>query len=148
LREPLTDPHRVAVLECLDDHEEHLRIVPLWSGVSYQAATVQCRRLWRLDRLGRSLKHLTLLDDLQALGVALVSLAEGIDATTPAGKLQMRILGAIAKFERARIVERARRPSGSGLGGRESLQGFSGYVMPETTELYLPHGHAFRWGIP
>src|SRR3954470_15531708 len=64
---------------------------------------------WRLDRLGRNLKHLiTLLEELQALGVAFVSLAEGIDATTPAGKLQMHILGAIAEFERARIVERVR----------------------------------------
>src|SRR5204862_5360211 len=52
---------------------------------------------WRLDRLGRNLKHLiTLLDDLQALGIDFVSLAEGIDATTPAGRLQMHILGAIA----------------------------------------------------
>ena len=42
---------------------------------------------WRLDRLGRNLKHLvTLFDELQVLGVAFVSLAEGIDATTPAGK--------------------------------------------------------------
>jgi DNA invertase Pin-like site-specific DNA recombinase len=40
--------------------------------------------------------------------VAFVSLAEGIDATTPAGKLQMHILGAIAEFERARIAERVR----------------------------------------
>src|SRR5947207_3696246 len=64
---------------------------------------------WRLDRLGRNLKHLiTLLEELQALGVAFVSLAEGIDATTPAGKLQMHILGAIAEFERARIQERVR----------------------------------------
>lgn len=64
---------------------------------------------WRLDRLGRNLRHLiTLLDDLQALGVAFVSLAEGIDATTPAGKLQMHILGAIAEFERARIQERVK----------------------------------------
>ena len=62
---------------------------------------------WRLDRLGRNLRHLiTLLDELQALGVAFVSLAEGIDAITPAGKLQMHILGAIAEFERARIAER------------------------------------------
>ena len=62
---------------------------------------------WRLDRLGRNLKHLiTLLEDLQALGIAFVSLAEGIDTTTPAGKLQMHILGAIAEFERARIAER------------------------------------------
>src|SRR5262249_15412217 len=64
---------------------------------------------WRLDRLGRNLKHLiTLLDELQILGVSFVSLAEGIDATTPAGKLQMHILGAIAEFERARIAERVR----------------------------------------
>src|ERR1700730_916365 len=64
---------------------------------------------WRLDRLGRNLRHLiTLLDELQALGVAFVSLAEGIDATTPAGRLQMQILGAIAEFEKGRIVERVR----------------------------------------
>ena len=64
---------------------------------------------WRLDRLGRSLKHLiTLLDELQALGVTFVRLAEGIDATTPAGRLQMHILGAIAEFERARIAERVK----------------------------------------
>ena len=64
---------------------------------------------WRLDRLGRNLKHLiTLLDELQVLGVAFVSLAEGIDATTPAGRLQMHILGAVAEFERSRIAERVR----------------------------------------
>src|SRR2546423_521874 len=78
---------------------------------------------WRLDRLGRNLKHLiTLLEDLQALGVSFVSLAEGIDATTPAGKLQMHILGAIAEFERERIRERVMagpqpaRTQGKGLG--------------------------------
>ena len=64
---------------------------------------------WRLDRLGRNLRHLILLlEDLQVLGVPFVSLAEGIDATTPAGKLQMHILGAIAEFERARIQERVK----------------------------------------
>jgi DNA invertase Pin-like site-specific DNA recombinase len=65
--------------------------------------------VWRLDRLGRNLRHLvTLLEDVQTLGIAFVSLAEGIDATTPAGKLQMHILAAIAEFERARIAERVR----------------------------------------
>jgi DNA invertase Pin-like site-specific DNA recombinase len=64
---------------------------------------------WRLDRLGRNLKHLvTLLDELQALGIAFVSLGEGIDCTTPAGKLQLHILAALAEFERGRIVERVR----------------------------------------
>ena len=62
---------------------------------------------WRLDRLGRSLKHLvTLLDELQALGVSFVSLGEGIDCTTPAGRLQLHILAALAEFERSRIAER------------------------------------------
>lgn len=65
--------------------------------------------VWRLDRLGRNLKHLvTLLDELQALGIAFVSLGEGIDCTTPAGKLQLHILAALAEFERARIAERVR----------------------------------------
>ena len=64
---------------------------------------------WRLDRLGRSLRHLILLlDELTALGVGFVSLGEGIDTSTPAGRLQLHVLGAIAEFERARIVERVR----------------------------------------
>ena len=64
---------------------------------------------WRLDRLGRNLRHLILLlDDLQAIGVAFVSLQEGIDATTPAGRLQLHVLAAIAEFERARIAERVK----------------------------------------
>jgi DNA invertase Pin-like site-specific DNA recombinase len=64
---------------------------------------------WRLDRLGRSLKHLVVtLDELQSLGVGFVSLNEGIDATTAAGRLQMAVLAAISAFERDRIAERVK----------------------------------------
>lgn len=62
---------------------------------------------WRLDRLGRNLRHLvTMLEDLQHVGVSFVSLGEGIDCTSPAGKLQLHILAALAEFERERIRER------------------------------------------
>jgi DNA invertase Pin-like site-specific DNA recombinase len=65
--------------------------------------------VWKLDRLGRSLKHLLfLLDELTALGIGFVSLGEGIDTQTPAGRLQLQILGAIAEFERGRMTERVR----------------------------------------
>src|SRR5687767_3342661 len=65
--------------------------------------------VWRLDRLGRNLKHLvTLLDDVQTIGIAFVSLGEGIDCTTAAGRLQLHVLAALAEFERARIAERVR----------------------------------------
>lgn len=65
--------------------------------------------VWKLDRLGRNLRHLILtLDELACLGVAFVSLGEGIDTATAAGRLQLHILGAIAEFERGRIAERVR----------------------------------------
>ena len=56
---------------------------------------------WRLDLLGRNLKLLIiLLDELQALGVGFVSLAEGLE-TTPAGKLQEDLsIGACRKIRR------------------------------------------------
>jgi DNA invertase Pin-like site-specific DNA recombinase len=59
--------------------------------------------------MGRSLRHLIgLLDELQALGVGFVSLKEGLDCTTPAGRLQWQIIGAISEFERERLRERVR----------------------------------------
>ncbi len=60
-----------------------------------------------LDRLGRSLRDLlVLLDDLAAAGCSVVSLREGVDLSTPAGRLQVQILGALAEFERELIRER------------------------------------------
>ena len=62
---------------------------------------------WRLDRLGRNLRHLILLlDELHAVGVGFVTLGEGIDTTSPSGRLVLHVLGAIAEFERERLRER------------------------------------------
>ena len=63
--------------------------------------------VWRLDRLGRSLRHL--IDTVQTLesrGVAFRSLTENIDTSTPGGKLIFHVFGALAEFERDLIRER------------------------------------------
>jgi DNA invertase Pin-like site-specific DNA recombinase len=68
--------------------------------------------VWKLDRLGRDLRHLvTVVDDLHKRGVGFKVLAgagAAIDTTTPAGKLVFGIFAALAEFERDLIVERTR----------------------------------------
>ena len=65
--------------------------------------------VWKIDRWGRSLKHLvTSLADLDAYGIAFVSLRDSLDLGTPSGRLMMQLLGAMAEFERSLIVERVR----------------------------------------
>ncbi|KFI09149.1 transposon Tn552 DNA-invertase BinR [Vibrio sp. B183] len=63
--------------------------------------------VWRLDRLGRSLKDLIEWSKwLDENGIALQSLHEVIDTSTPAGKLTFHLFGALAEFERNLIQER------------------------------------------
>jgi len=63
--------------------------------------------VWRLDRLGRTLKQLIeLINDLNNQGVGFKSLTENIDTTTSGGKLIFHIFGALAEFEREVIRER------------------------------------------
>jgi len=65
--------------------------------------------VWKLDRYARSLKHLVnALAELEALGVAFVSLRDNLDLTTPAGRLMFQMVGAFAEFERSLIVERVK----------------------------------------
>jgi DNA invertase Pin-like site-specific DNA recombinase len=63
--------------------------------------------VWRLDRLGRSLKHLIeAVTELDEAGVGFLSLTENIDTTTNGGRLVFHIFGALAEFERGLIRER------------------------------------------
>jgi len=63
--------------------------------------------IWRLDRLGRSLKHLIqLVEQLDQRKVGLKSLQENIDTTTSGGRLVFHLFGALAEFERTLIRER------------------------------------------
>ncbi|MBL6082758.1 recombinase family protein [Belnapia sp. T18] len=64
---------------------------------------------WRLDRIGRSLRHLIeIAEQLQHRGIALRSLTESIDTSTPSGRFLFNILGALGQMEREIIVERTR----------------------------------------
>lgn len=63
--------------------------------------------VWRLDRLGRSLKHLIeIVEGLSNKGVEFKSITESMDTASPGGKLIFHIFGAIAEFERNLIKER------------------------------------------
>lgn len=63
--------------------------------------------VWRLDRLGRSIRHLIdLVADLDGRGVGFRSLRESIDTTTPGGRLVFHVFAALAEFERDLVRER------------------------------------------
>ena len=65
--------------------------------------------VWRLDRLGRSLRDLIrIADELEERSVGLRSLQEQIDTTTATGRLFFHLMGALAEFERNLIRERTK----------------------------------------
>lgn len=86
-----------------------------------QVARVVC---WRLDRLGRTARGLTaLFEDLQNRRIGLVSLREGLDLSTPAGRLMAHVLASVAQYEtelrgeRVRAGQQAARAAGKAWGG-------------------------------
>ena len=65
--------------------------------------------VYKLDRLSRSLKDLiTTLDDLKSMGIDFISYDNGLDTTTPTGRLIFNVVGAVAEFEKDIIRERVR----------------------------------------
>lgn len=63
--------------------------------------------VWSVDRLGRSLQHLTsLLSDIESKGINLYLHQQNIDTSSPSGKMLFQLLGVFAEFERSMIRER------------------------------------------
>jgi len=99
--------------------------------------------VWRLDRLGRSLKQLIeTVTMLGERGIELRSLKENIDTTTSTGKLMFHIIGAMAEFERDVISERtqagleAARARGRRGGRPKAIQKIEPRTLTRAKELY------------
>jgi DNA invertase Pin-like site-specific DNA recombinase len=120
---------------------------------------------FKLDRLGRSLPHLAqIITEFDQHDVAIVATSQGIDTNqdSPAGRLQMHVLMAVAQFERSLIVERVRagqaaaRSKGVRFGRPSTLwqhkekicvllkQGLSCRAVARETGLPLGSGSIFR----
>jgi putative DNA-invertase from lambdoid prophage Rac len=74
--------------------------------------------VWKLDRFGRSLKHLVAaLGEFEALGIAFVTLRDSFDLTTPAGRLMFNVVASFAEFERDLVRERVK----AGVANRRAM---------------------------
>ena len=77
--------------------------------------------VWKLDRLGRSLRDLiTLLDDLKGSGVAFKSLTESIDTATSTGRAMWQMVGILAEL--GALAHSGTHPGGQGGGEGEGRQ--------------------------
>ena len=101
--------------------------------------------VWRLDRLGRSVRHLLeVVADIEQRGVTLVSLTEAIDTSTPGGRLTFHLFAALAEMERDLIRERttaglaAARARGR-VGGRPTV--WTPEKLQTARSMYEPRQH-------
>jgi len=91
--------------------------------------------VWKLDRLGRSLRDLiAMLDELRDRGVRFHSLTEAIDTETPTGRAMWQMIGVLAELERSLITERTR----AGVKAAQS-RGVKFGRKPKLTTLQIAH---------
>lgn len=101
--------------------------------------------VWKLDRFGRSLKHLVMaLADLESLGIAFVSLRDGFDLSTASGRLMFQIIGAMGEFERNLIRERVRAGMENARRKGRRLGRSARYVDMDAVEARRASGESLR----
>lgn len=102
---------------------------PGWKRLEAELRAGHVSRIvvWRLDRLGRTARGLTaLFEELQRRSLGLVSLREGLDLSTPAGRLMAHVLASVAQYEtevrgeRVRAGQEAARAQGKRWGGSKA----------------------------
>ena len=100
--------------------------------------------VWRLDRLGRSLKHLIeTVEALDARDVAFVSLTEAIATSTPGGRLVVHVFGALAQFERELIRDRTM----AGLAAARARVGRRPADGLDSRQAPYGSAHALQWRV-
>ncbi|HFH0031443.1 TPA: recombinase family protein [Salmonella enterica subsp. salamae serovar 42:g,t:-] len=101
--------------------------------------------VWKLDRLGRSMRHLVvLIEELRERGVNFRSLTDSIDTSTPMGHFFFHVMGALAEMERELIVERTR----AGLEAARAQGRIGGRRPKLTPEQWAQAGRLIRAGLP
>ncbi|GAA4884649.1 recombinase family protein [Saccharopolyspora cebuensis] len=107
-----------------------------------RAGLIDVLLVYRVDRFSRNLRDtVTLLDELDQLGVVFRSATEPFDTSTPMGRMLVQMLGMFAQFERDSIIERViagmERKAAKGLwkGGRRPF----GYTVDKGTHRLVPH---------
>ena len=113
---------------------------PGWSKLetAIEQGKVSAVVVWRIDRLGRTAKGLTaLFDDLRERKVNLVSLKDGLDLSTSAGRLMANVLASVAQYETEVRAERVK--AGQAVEDRKQ-----GAARKFSLARYDPRGSAFR----
>ncbi|HBN0910725.1 TPA: recombinase family protein [Escherichia coli] len=99
--------------------------------------------VWKLDRLGRSMRHLVVLvEELRERGINFRSLTDSIDTSTPMGRFFFHVMGALAEMERELIVERTR----AGLAAARAKGRFGGRRPKLTDEQWREMGERMATG--
>jgi DNA invertase Pin-like site-specific DNA recombinase len=74
-----------------------------------RSGKVRCLCVWKIDRIGRSLRHLlNLLEEFQNLGVEFISATQNINSASPEGRMFWQLLCVFADYERSLIVSRVK----------------------------------------
>ncbi|EPX2777653.1 recombinase family protein, partial [Enterobacter hormaechei subsp. xiangfangensis] len=100
--------------------------------------------VWKLDRLGRSMRNLVLLvDELRQRGIHFKSLTDSIDTSSPMGRFIFHIMSALAEMERELIVERTR----AGLAAAREKGRIGGRRPKLTPEQWAQAGRLIANGV-
>ena len=101
--------------------------------------------VWKLDRLGRSMRHLVVLvEELRERGINFRSLTDSIDTSTPMGHFFFHVMGALAEMERELIVERTK----AGLEAARAQGRIGGRRPKLTPEQWAQAGRLIASGVP